>query len=189
MSSQPGSSDQPRHDPYGAGVPPYPSGEDSAYPRQDNQEQGYQQPGYAAPGYQQPGYPEGQYQQPGYQQPGYQQGPYQQTGYGNNGFQPYQTPYGQSAYYVQPQPKTLSLTSMILGIASLIGFGYLILPSIAAVVTGHLGLRRESPQGRGFAIAGLVLGYLSLLIYVAVWVATIIFIVYATNQDYSTYRS
>ncbi|MCU1573908.1 MAG: hypothetical protein JWO93_1990 [Micrococcaceae bacterium] len=179
MSHQQGSPDQPSEGRYGAGVPPYPSaGNEQPYPQQDYPEQAYQQPGYQQPGY-----------SGGYQQPGHQQQAYGQQVYGQSGFQQYQTPYSQSAYFVPPQPKTLSLTSMILGIASLIGFGYLILPSVAAVITGHMGLRRESPQGRGFAIAGLVLGYLSLALYAAIWVATIMFILYAANQDYSTYRS
>jgi hypothetical protein len=182
MSHQQGSPDQPSEGRYGAEVPPHRVGNEQPYPQQDYPEQAYQQPGYQLPGYA-PGY------SGGHQQPGYQQQAYGQQAYAPSGFQQYQTPYSQSAYFVPPQPKTLSLTSMILGIASLIGFGYLILPSVAAVITGHMGLRRESPQGRGFAIAGLVLGYLSLALYAAIWVATIMFIVYAANQDYSTYRS
>ena len=84
-----------------------------------------------------------------------------------------------------PQPKTLSLTSMILGIASFIGFGFLILPQIAAIITGHLGYRREMPQGKGFAIAGLVLGYFCLLVYAVGWILIIVALVTAANYNYN----
>lgn len=70
-------------------------------------------------------------------------------------------------------PKSLSLTSMIVGLASLVLVGFLIVPQIVGVILGHMGLKRESPQGRGFAIAGLVLNYLALLIYgliVGIWI-------------------
>ena len=40
------------------------------------------------------------------------------------------------------------------------GFTFL-LPPIVGVVLGHLGLKRE-PHGRGMAIAGLVMNYVSL---------------------------
>ncbi len=72
------------------------------------------------------------------------------------------SPYGQPAYYVMPQePKVLSITSLCCGIAVFLGFGFIILPQLAAVVLGHLALRRE-PAGRGMAIAGLVLGYIGI---------------------------
>ncbi len=38
-------------------------------------------------------------------------------------------------------------------------FGFFILPQIAAVILGHLALKRE-PAGKGMAIAGLVMGYI-----------------------------
>ncbi|MCZ2401936.1 DUF4190 domain-containing protein [Paenarthrobacter sp. Z7-10] len=71
---------------------------------------------------------------------------------------------------------------MILGIASFVGFGFLILPQIAAVITGHMGLKREQPQGKGFAIAGLVLGYLTLLGYAALWILIIVAVLNAASH-------
>lgn len=63
-------------------------------------------------------------------------------------------------------PRGLSLTSMILGLASLVaGAGFFIVPQIVGIVLGHLGLRREDPQGRGFAITGLITNYLALVIW------------------------
>ncbi|MFJ5957486.1 DUF4190 domain-containing protein [Paenarthrobacter sp. NPDC092416] len=104
------------------------------------------------------GQPTNPYGQPPVQPPS----PYQQQPYG----QP--NPYGQPAYYGMPaQPKGLSIAAMICGIAIYIGFGFIILPQIAAVILGHLGLNRE-PAGRGMAIAGLIMGYVGLAITVVV---------------------
>ncbi|MEE1621425.1 DUF4190 domain-containing protein [Zafaria sp. Z1313] len=63
--------------------------------------------------------------------------------------------------YAPAEPKTLSIISLVCGIVGLISFGTLFAPQIAAIVTGHIALRRE-PSGRGMAIAGLVMGYLVL---------------------------
>ncbi|MCM0616229.1 DUF4190 domain-containing protein [Paenarthrobacter sp. TYUT067] len=103
---------------------------------------------------QQPPSPYGQPPSP-YQQQAFNQQPYGQQPYG----QP-QSPYGQPAYYaMQAEPKGLSIASMCCGIAVYVGFGFFILPQIAAVILGHLALKRE-PAGKGMAIAGLVMGYL-----------------------------
>jgi Domain of unknown function (DUF4190) len=56
-------------------------------------------------------------------------------------------------------PRALSTTSLALGAGGLVfGWAFLGLPSIAAIVLGHLALRRE-PEGRSLATTGLVLGY------------------------------
>ncbi|MGJ3190718.1 DUF4190 domain-containing protein [Paenarthrobacter sp. FR1] len=86
--------------------------------------------------------------------------PYQQQAFGQQPYGQPQSPYGQPAYYAMPtQPKGLSIASMCCGIAVYVGFGFFILPQIAAVILGHLALKRE-PAGKGMAIAGLVMGYL-----------------------------
>ncbi|MCX6498524.1 MAG: DUF4190 domain-containing protein [Arthrobacter sp.] len=77
---------------------------------------------------------------------------------------PYADAYGQPIYYgVTAVPKVLSIASLCCGIASLMGFGFFLLPQVAAVVLGHLALNRE-PDGKGLAIAGLVLGYVAIAI-------------------------
>lgn len=108
-------------------------------------------------------------------------GPYAPNPYG----QP-PGPYGQQAYYygMPAEPKTLSIASMVCGIASVI-MGWILLPQIAAIVTGHLALKRE-PAGRGMSIAGLVLGYLCLLGYGAFWLLAIISLAIASSSS-STY--
>ncbi|WP_426227076.1 DUF4190 domain-containing protein [Pseudarthrobacter sp. DSP2-3-2b1] len=136
----------PLYDPnqYGAGLygqPDNPSGQQHGAP--------YVQPsspyGQSAGAY---GQPSNTYGQPS---------PYAQPG-----------PYGQPQYYGMPaEPKGLSIASMVCGIASVI-LGWLMIPQIAAIITGHLALRRE-PSGKGLSITGLVLGYLCLLGYGALW--------------------
>jgi hypothetical protein len=157
----------------------YPYGQPSGQP-------GHQPPGAQYPGHQPPGnqYPGAQYpgaQPPGSQYPGAQypgagfQGPAQ-------GYPGYAQPgYGQFPY-APPAPKGLSLASMICGIAVFVGFGFFILPQIAAVVLGHMGLRRE-PAGRGFAIAGLVMGYVG----VALTLLFLVFFIIAVSSARSPY--
>jgi hypothetical protein len=70
------------------------------------------------------------------------------------------------------KPQTvLSLLSMIGGIVGLVlacCFGAGILFSIAAVVLGHLGIRRE--PARGMAMTGLITGYVGIGIAVIFWI-------------------
>ncbi len=153
-----------------------------------------QQPGQAAPDhgqfsspyppiYGQPAapYAAGQpaYGQAAYSQPGAQYGqpsPYAQPGSPNA--------YGQPAYYgAPPAPKTLSIASMCCGIAALVGFGFFLLPQLAAVILGHLALHRE-PAGRGMAIAGLVMGYVGIAVTILVLVIFGLVVGTARNSGY-----
>lgn len=63
--------------------------------------------------------------------------------------------------YSNPEPKGLSITSAVLGIASLF-FGWTFLVPIIGLIVGFMGLKRE-PAGKGFAITGLVLNGLCML--------------------------
>ncbi|WP_416403641.1 DUF4190 domain-containing protein [Arthrobacter sp. LFS091] len=92
--------------------------------------------------------------------------PYQQQAFGQQPYGQPQSPYGQPAYYaMQAEPKGLSIASMCCGIAIFVGFGFFILPQIAAVILGHIALKRE-PAGKGMAIAGLVMGYIGIALTV-----------------------
>jgi hypothetical protein len=161
---RPGSGDEPTPDTHaqppsystqGPDIPAPPLYDPPLYnPAQHNTSQ------YTPPGQQYAG----QYGDAGqqYSQPA---SPYGQQ-YGYQYGQQYSSPYGQPSYYgAAPQPKGLSIASLCCGIAVYLGFGFFILPQIAAVILGHLALRRE-PSGRGFAIAGLVMGYLGLILTV-----------------------
>ncbi|MBO1268033.1 DUF4190 domain-containing protein [Arthrobacter cavernae] len=118
-----------------------------------------QQPPYVQPA------PYGQ-QPPAFQSPA--QSPYGQVPYGQSQFGQTQygqpgSPYGQPAYYGVPaEPKGLSIAAMICGIVGLVTGGFLILPQIAAVILGHIGMKKE-PAGRGFALTGLITGYIGIL--------------------------
>ncbi len=102
---------------------------------------------------------------------------------------PYQAPVPQPVYPYsagpQNPPTVLSLLSMIFGIVGVAvsccyGAGFLF--SVAGVVLGHLGLKRES--ARGMALTGLITGYVGLAM-VLIWVVVAIgFLVIATSARY-----
>jgi Domain of unknown function (DUF4190) len=103
-------------------------------------------------------------------------------------------PYGQAATgYGQPyssKTNTLAIVSLVTSIA-----GIVILPflgSLAGVICGHISLsqiKRTGEQGRGMALAGLIVGYVGLalaivgLILLAVFSAWMI----ANYGTYTTY--
>lgn len=87
--------------------------------------------------------------------------------------------YQQAAYGVVPQCG-LAVASMVCGIVSLMACYVHALAAIPAVICGHLAIKkiRESQlpmAGRGMAIAGLVTGYLGLLIQLAIIVGFVFF--------------
>ncbi len=85
-------------------------------------------------------------------------------------------PQVQVVYTPQPaRTSGMAVTSLVLGILSIMGGAIIFLPPIFGVIFGHLALGqcRRDPGlgGRGMAIAGLVLGYLTL----AIWLLWILF--------------
>lgn len=157
--------------------------------------QPYGQPGYAPPqppGHAQPQHPGyAQPQPPAYAQPAYPQPPqpYAQPGYPP---QPYAQPGAVAAYAVAvypvapPEPKGLSVASLVLGLVSLFA-GFTFVVPLVGFILGIVGLRRE-PAGRGMAIAGIVISALILL----VWVVIIGFILFAgilAAGSAATYRT
>ncbi|MFC7401509.1 DUF4190 domain-containing protein [Citricoccus sp. GCM10030269] len=129
----------------------------------------------------QPQYPiHGQYpviaNQPGGQHPsGYG------TGAGQDGRQAGHPYPGAGSYPYSPggrdRPSTgLGVTSMVLGIVGVATGGFLFIPQILAIIFGHLSLSKE-PAGRGFAIAGLVMGYLGLIVVLFVLFGLFAFII------------
>jgi hypothetical protein len=72
-----------------------------------------------------------------------------------------------------PQQKGMSVASLVLGICS---FFFLFLTAIPAIIIGHIALNRanKSPAaygGRGMAIAGLVLGYVGMVLSLVAGIA------------------
>jgi peptidyl-prolyl cis-trans isomerase B (cyclophilin B) len=73
--------------------------------------------------------------------------------------------------YVQPAPPTngMSIGALVTGILGL---------AIVPVILGHIALsqiKRTGEQGRGMAIAGLVLGYVCIVAYVVLIVGLVLF--------------
>ncbi len=83
----------------------------------------------------------------------------------------------QQAYAADQPTNTLAIVSLVAGIGS-----YVILPvigAIIAVITGHMArgqIRRTGEGGSGFALAGLILGYIHLVLFL-IAVAVIILVV------------
>jgi len=78
---------------------------------------------------------------------------------------PYGMSYGPTYYgIVPPRPSSsAAVTSLVLGVMGVFaGWCFLGLPCIAAILLGHVGMsqtRGGQVDGRGMAVAGLVLGY------------------------------
>lgn len=96
---------------------------------------------------------------------------------------PSYAPAYQSGYYGAPQPpRGLAIASMVTGIVGVFfalieGFGFL--PSLAAVITGHLARKRQ-PYARGMWLTGLICGYIGLgisVLWIAFWVVFIIVLI------------
>ncbi len=118
----------------------------------------YPTQGYANQGYAAPGYPNQAYAAP--QAPVY-------TGY---------PAYGQGYYPPVAPTNSLAIVALITGILGI---------SIVAIITGHIGINRinrTGEQGKGMAIAGLVLGYVGALSWVIFWI--IWFSFWATFRRY-----
>jgi len=97
-----------------------------------------------------------------------------------------QAPYGQAPYVGSPAgpPRGLSITSMILGIVGILFGGFGLLISIAAVITGHLGQRRQ-PYAKPFWLTGIITGYVGILIGLVVTGFIIFAIVLAATSGSS----
>jgi hypothetical protein len=153
----------------------------------DQTPRGYQPPSYIPP--QGSDLPAPPLYTPPYDQSGQHYGNQygQQYGsqYGQQYGQQYAGPYGQPYYGMRAEPKSLSITSLCCGIAVFLGFGFIILPQVAAVILGHMALRRE-PSGRALAIAGLVMGYIGLALTVLAFVALAMLFSVAATNSYTT---
>jgi hypothetical protein len=67
------------------------------------------------------------------------------------------------AYAAQQRTSPFAVAALVLGILSALGGCLLAIPSILAVVFGHLGVRQAKAgmSGYGMAMAGLILGYVT----------------------------
>lgn len=75
-----------------------------------------------------------------------------------------------------PSTNALAVVSLVAGIVGLTLIPFL--ASIAAVVTGHIGLkeiRAKGDRGEGMAVAGLITGYIGVGIGLVVWIIILFF--------------
>ncbi len=78
------------------------------------------------------------------------------------------------------QKNHLCITSMILGIVSILFLGIFLIPNIIAIITAIIGVSKNngaSARNKKFAIAGLTLGSVSNLIGLCVWFSFIGFLI------------
>jgi hypothetical protein len=129
--------------------------------------------GYGQPAYPQTQAPYGQPAQPQYGQPAYgQAAPPSQPPYQGGAYPPpvYGTPYPTG-----PKTNALAIVSLI---SSLVGLFIIpILASIVGVITGHMSLsqiKRTGENGHGMALAGVIIGWVSL----GLWVIGIILFIW-----------
>ena len=107
------------------------------------------------------------------------QPPYDPYGYGHA--DPYQQPASvQHHYYGSGPPQTppnngMAIVSLILGCLGILSCGFFIF-SLGAVIFGHVAqsqIRRTGEQGNGMAVAGLVMGYITILLGLIYWIVIV----------------
>ncbi|WP_022889762.1 DUF4190 domain-containing protein [Agromyces italicus] len=100
----------------------------------------------------------------------------------------YGAPPAAPAYAAPAYGAPASTKTNVLAIVSLVSAFFV---SLVAIITGHIALgqiKKTGEQGRGLAIAGLILGYIGLvvgIILVIVWIAAFAFV--ASNPQITTY--
>ena len=93
----------------------------------------------------------------------------------------YEQPGGYN-YAPPPNPNSsLAISSLILGVLSFVCFS--ILTAVPAVICGHMALNQirrgeVAESNRGLAIAGLVLGYINILLVLLSVMAYIVFLIF-----------
>lgn len=87
-----------------------------------------------------------------------------------------------------PAPsKTLSLIGMIAGIVGVVAFGWFIPASIAAIILGTLGKKREGLPAKGFWLTALITGWVGVGLSVLVVGGTILIVVLTAAAGYRNY--
>lgn len=158
------------NDPFDAtkGFPPNP---DPGHQGQENY------PPFQNPQYPDPQYPDPQYSSTQYSSTQYPGPQYPNTQYGG-------TPYAGYGYQTPPRTNTLAIVSLVMAV---LGFTFLpLISSICAVVFGHIArgqIRRTGEGGSGFATAGLIIGYVSIVLFVIAVGALILFAIAASSSS------
>lgn len=173
ISGQPASvsPDQGQSYPAATSPPGYPA----AYPTYGATDPTYGS-GYAAqPGYQQPGYPA---------QPSYPSYPTSYPGYGG-----YTTP----VMPVGQKNNGLAIASMVVslsGIVFLFCYGAGGILGLVGAILGHVAqkqIRERGEAGRGMALAGIIVGWITLVLGVIIGALLVWLVVWAAHQPTTTY--
>ena len=111
----------------------------------------------------------------------------QPSGYDEPAAQP---AYSQAAYAtpgaVAP-PKTLSLIGMIAGIVGLLAIGWFVPASIAALVLGYMGKKREGLPAKGFWLTAIITGWVGVAITIIGAIALIALIGLSATTGVGSY--
>lgn len=105
--------------------------------------------------------------------------------YGQQPGQPYGMPQHPYGYPPQPKPQQNAILALVL---SCVGFVTCGITAIVGVIFGHIAMgkiKRGEEDGRGLALAGLIIGYVVIAGWVLYFAFIIIMIAVAANQ--STY--
>ena len=133
---------------------------------------GYTEPQYLDPYTGQPTY--GGTQQPQYGEQPYGVSPYPAQGYQQYGAQPYPAqPYGQG-YPAAPNTNGMAIGALV---ASIAGTAVCGIGSIVGIILGYIALnqiKRTGEQGRGMAVAGIIIGYVIVALVVLYIVVVVI---------------
>lgn len=97
--------------------------------------------------------------------------------------------------YAGPSTSGLAIAAMVTGISSLLLFAVCLLgapASIAAIVLGHLArrqIRRSGgmKSGSGMALAGLIIGYVTLAVFVVACIVVLVLAISESNKPSSHY--
>ncbi len=86
----------------------------------------------------------------------------------------YGAPSGYTPYPTQPKTNTLAIVSLVASLAGVVVVAFI--GQIVGIITGHIALhqiKERGENGRGLALAGVIVGYVSLALYI---VLAIVFI-------------
>jgi hypothetical protein len=83
-----------------------------------------------------------------------------------------------------PVARTLSVSSLVLGLVSIV-FGFTFIVPLLAIILGGVGAKRE-PHARAFAVWGIVLGALCMLGWLVAVVVIILVVAVSASGDFVT---
>ncbi|WP_460773987.1 DUF4190 domain-containing protein [Microbacterium sp. GXF7504] len=93
---------------------------------------------------------------------------------------------GYTPYPEQPKTNTLAIVSLIASLAGVIVVAFV--GQIVGIITGHMALsqiKQRGENGRGLALAGVIIGYVSLALYIVLAIVFIgIFVAFVNSGAY-----